>query len=174
MSKEVRCSTCGKIHSLESSELVFELPDVIFALTEEVRAQRCDLSADYCALDRERFFLRGLLPFPVKGRSIAYRIGVWAEISLSDFKRVYDRWGDPDQFNEPRIPGVLANNLPLQKRDTLGLAVSIQLTGPKTRPEYFVQDLEHELHTEQQLGIDQHRALEYSDRGLHSSHGERS
>ena len=171
MSKEVQCSECGKTHSLESSELVFDLPDEIFSLTEDVRVQRCDLSAEFCALDRERFFLRGLLPFPVKGRSDPYRIGIWAEITLSDYKRIYDLWSDPEQSSEPRISAALANKLPLHKDNSLGLAISIQLTGPKTRPEYFIEVMEHELYAEQQLGIDEHRALEYSDRALHSSRG---
>ena len=171
MSKEVQCSQCGRSHSLESSELVFDLPDDIFSLPEDVRAERCDLSAEVCALDRERFFLRGLLPFPVKGRSDPYRIGVWAEITLGDYKRIYDLWSDRELASEPRMAATLANQLPLQTSNSLGLAISIQLTGPTTRPEYFIEATEHELYAEQQWGIDEHRALEYSDRALHSNHG---
>ena len=47
-------------------------------------------------LDGERFFLRGLLPMPVNGRSAPYRLGVWAEIPSSIYPRIYALWTDPD------------------------------------------------------------------------------
>ena len=163
MSKEVLCSQCGQRHSLESTELVFNWPDEIFSLTEEERAQRCTLGAELCALDRERFFLRGLLALPVKGRSVPYRIGVWAEITLMTYQRIYELWSDPDQSNEPRLAATLANRIPLHQSDSRGLAISIQLTGPTTRPEYVIDAVDHTLYGEQHDGIDEHRALEYSD-----------
>ena len=166
---EVICSVCGKAHSLDQSELYFRLPDDIFELSEEERTRRCDVSDDVCALDRERFFIRGLLPLPVKGRTEVYRIGMWAEVSVEVFGRIYQRWTDPDQADEPRLSGTLANQLPLQPQNTHALAVSIQLIGPKSRPEFFVQAPEHSLHREQTDGIDEHRALEYTDRRLHSA-----
>jgi len=164
MSKEAICSKCGQRHSLESSELVFKRPDDIFSLSEEERAQRCDLGGELCALDRERFFLRGLLPLPVNGRSDPFRIGVWAEITLPVYQRIYDLWSDPNQARESRMAATLANPVPLQTSNTLGLAISIQLTGPRTRPDYFIEAVDHPLYAEQQAGIDEHRALEYSDR----------
>jgi hypothetical protein len=169
MTDVVTCSVCGKAHPLEASEFVFRLPDIIHALSEEERASRCDISADMCALDRERIFVRGLLPLPVSGRRQPYNLGVWAEISMDSFRCIYERWGDPDQANEPRLPGKLANSLPLQEQNTLGLQLSIQLTGPKTRPEFYVQVLNHSLYREQTHGIDEHRAIEYSDRKRHST-----
>jgi hypothetical protein len=69
MTETVACSVCGKVHPIDDIELVFELPDVIYALSEGERATRCDITADVCALDRERFFLRGLLPIPISGRA---------------------------------------------------------------------------------------------------------
>lgn len=169
MTDVVTCSVCGKAHPLEASEFVLRLPDIIHSLSEEGRASRCDISADVCVLDRERFFVRGLLPLPVSGRMQPYNLGVWAEISSDSFRRIYERWSDPGQANEPRLPGTLANSLPLQEEDTLGLQLSIQLTGPKTRPKFYVQVPNHSLYSEQTQGIDEHRAIEYSDRKRHST-----
>lgn len=169
MTESVACSMCGKVHPIDDIELVFELPDVIHALSESERDTRCDISADVCALDRERFFLRGLLPIPVSGRTTPYNIGVWAEISLDTYRRIYARWSDPDQRDEPRLPGALANNLPLQTEDTLGLGVSIQLVGPKSRPKFYVDIHSHPLNREQTRGIDRHRAVEYSSCARHES-----
>jgi hypothetical protein len=164
MTREVACSVCGNVHPVELSELVFRLPDVIHALPEDERTARCDIGSDVCALDRERFFLRGLLPIPVLGRPNPYNAGVWAEISLDTYKRIYERWDDADQGQEPRLPGTLANSLPLQDQQTLGLAISIQLIGPKHRPQFYVEVRGHSLYREQTQGVDEHRAIEYSDR----------
>ena len=168
MNDAVVCATCGKPHPINESELVFSLPDEIYALSAEERSARCDISADVCAVDRERFFLRGLLPLKVSTRSRPYRLGVWAEIASSDYKRIYELWSDPDQSAQAPIPGRLANGLPLHQAPTLGLAISIQLTGPKTRPEFFLARSEHPLFEEQEKGISEHRAIEYSDRSCHS------
>src|ERR1700737_4216874 len=132
MTETVTCSACGKVHPIEDSELVFHLPDVIHGLAADERDARCDIHAEVCVLDRERFFLRGLLPIPVSGRSKPYNIGVWAEVSLETYRRIYERWDDPDQRDEPRLSGTLANDVPLQGRDTLGVEISLQMIGQKS------------------------------------------
>jgi len=97
MTDELTCSQCGKVHPLADSELAIGLPDAIFALSKEERSGRCQIHTDVCVLDGERFFLRGLLPLPVHGRAQAYRVGVWAEISIEVFRRIHALWNDPAQ-----------------------------------------------------------------------------
>jgi hypothetical protein len=162
MNDTVFCSVCGRAHSKSESELTFKRPDVIHALSDEDRESRCKSTDETWLLDGERMFLRGLLPLPVHGRSRRYCIGVWAEVSRDVFARVRALWSDPAQSDEPRMPAVLANELPLVP-SSLGLPVAIQLTGPKTRPEYYLKAIEHPLYSEQALGIDAHRALEYTE-----------
>ena len=170
MRDEVICSVCGKTHSPDASELSFDLPDEIFELSEEERTQRCTISDDVCAIDRERFFIRGLLPMPVNGRMQAYRIGMWAEVSVEVYRRIYQLWSDPSQADEPHLHGVAANQLPLQTQNMRALPISIKLIGPKSRPDFFIQSQEHSLYREQMNGIDEHRALEYTDQGFDSAH----
>lgn len=162
MSDAIACVTCGGIHAINQSELTFGLPDVVFAISEEERSARCEVSADIVALDRERFFIRGLLPLEVATRDRPYNLGVWAEVSPSVFGRIYELWSEPDQGQEPRMPGKLANKIPFHP-DTCNLAVGIQLTGPSSRPEFYLEAVEHSLYGEQSCGIDEHRAIEYSD-----------
>jgi hypothetical protein len=156
------CSVCGRAHSKSESELSFKRPDVINGLSERDRELRCKFTDETWILDDERLFLRGLLPLPVHGRSRRYCIGVWAEVSREAFARIRVLWSDPAQSEEPRMPGILANDLPLVP-SSLGLPVAIQLTGPKTRPEYFLASTEHPFYSEQVMGIDAHRALEYTE-----------
>ena len=93
---------------------------------------RCHISHDVCTSDRERFFLRGLPPLCIDGRTETYRLGVWSEVSKEVYARIYSHWLHRDRAEEPRLPGTLANELPLHEQHSLGLSIAIQLTGPKT------------------------------------------
>ena len=84
------------------------------------------------------------------------------------YRPIHALWSDPAQSDEPRLPGQLANHLPLNEKESPGLPVAIQLTGPKTRLEFYVENVDPPLYVEQTHGIDEHRALEYSQ--PHASH----
>jgi hypothetical protein len=168
MSISITCDTCGKEHPREEIELVFVLPQPIFELSEAQRVQRCDIGTDMCAIDRNRFFLRGLLPIPVKGRTIPYRIGLWAEVDEATFGRIYQLWEDPSQKDEPLLAAILANDVPLVP-STVGIEIDIRLIGPTTRPEFFLRNAAHPLAIEQRGGVDAHRALEYGGRTTRSA-----
>ena len=165
MTGEVICESCGKIHRLEETELAFRLPDPIFALSPEEQDSRCHISDDICAIDQERLFLRGLIPLPVPGREKKYNLGVWAEVDAETFGAIYKLWTDPLQADSGPYSGKLANAVPYFP-NTVGLDLIIRLTGPTTRPEYYLQDKAHGLYLEQKIGISTHRILEYGDRTL--------
>ena len=59
--------------------------------------------------------------------------GVWVEVDEAAYARVHELWGDAAQATEPPFHGVLANNLEGYE-DTIGLAGSVQLTGPTSVP----------------------------------------
>lgn len=162
MNDTVSCSVCGQSHLKSDSELFFERPDVIHPLSQDERDTRCQFTSDAWMLDGERFFLRGVLPLPILEEARRYNIGVWAEVSRDVFARINELWTDPAQAAEPRMPALLANELPLLP-STLGLSVSLQLTGPLTRPEYYVEATEHPIYAEQTRGINAHRSLAYTE-----------
>lgn len=142
-------------------ELSFKRPDYIVALTSEEREVRCKESDDVCVVKWERYFVRGVIPLPVEGHDQPYGIGAWVEISESDFRRTMALWSSDDQSSEPPFDGVLANSIPNHSA-TIGLAVTVALTGPSTRPDIIVADAAHALYEEQQVGITRHRAYEYT------------
>lgn len=162
MTDEIICATCGRTHPVEAGELAFGLPEVVFDLPESERAVRCKIGKEIVSLDDNRFFLRGVLPLKVAGRAREYCLGVWAEVSDDVLSRVRELWSDPDQDQEPRMPGTLANKVPFHS-DTVGLRLAVQLTGLKTRPKFYLDTADHSLCVEQVRGIDEHRAIEYSD-----------
>src|SRR5580704_9304970 len=157
MRDELPCATCGRSHPKSEIELTFRLPDAIFVLSEAERSNRCHMSSDLHVLDRKRFFVRGLLPLPVHGRDAPYRIGIWAEVDEQTFADIYHLWNESAQAECSPFLGSLANDIPTVPT-TLGLPIAIHLTGPKTRPEFFLPNDDHPLGHEQSHGIDSHRA----------------
>ena len=166
MSKVVICSECGEIHPEEEMELTFRRPDVIVALAETDRAVQCKEDNDLCALqgstpDQHRYFVRGTLSLPVQGRNEPYNLGIWAETKKENFDKILELWSHDDQASQPPFDGIVANEIPLQET-TIGLQVSIQLTGVATRPSFKVTNKLHKLYREQLNGISAHQAHAYT------------
>ena len=163
MSDYAACECCGEFHPIDEHELLFRLPDEIFKLSEEDCDIRCRLIEEMAILDETRFFIRGVLPLPVRHRTRPYHLGLWAEVSAEDFTRMFELWGDPAQATEPAISGSLATAVPLHP-ETIGLRVAIQMVGANLRPTLFLMPVEHSLFNEQSRGIHAHRAFEYAAR----------
>jgi hypothetical protein len=161
LSAEAKCSTCGKIHLRDELELSFRRPDAVVALPEAQRKSGVKESDDLCAIGSERFFVRAVLPLPVREWEHPYRIGIWVEVERAAFDRVLELWDDSAQHEEPPFRAKLANDIP-SLQSTRGLPVRLQLTTPKTRAVVLVPECDHGLHREQSLGITAHRASEYS------------
>jgi hypothetical protein len=160
------CTVCGKAHPRENMELTLHRPDAIAALPKEIRSERCKESDDLCTYwgegsESKRFFVRGVLPIPVDGRDVPYRIGAWAEVDKNVFYRIVDLWQKANQSQEPPFSAVLANEIP-PHRDALGLKVQLRLTSPTSRPDLIVLDRSHALYHEQTRGISGHKAYEYT------------
>ena len=94
----------------------YTYPDAYLAIPPEERSIRTIVGSDECKLhdgpdSDPRFFLRVLLPMPVRGEAEACAWGVWAEVSESAFDRTRELWDDPAQFDEPPFTAKLANAL---------------------------------------------------------------
>lgn len=157
----IACAVCGTEHDEEALELGYRRPDAVLAIDADARERDVFENDDICVIDARRFFLRATLPLPVDGRSGNYQIGVWVEVDSPTFDRVGKLWTDPGQAAEPPMSATLANEV-RHHPDSLGQALLLQLTGPKTRPQVFVRNAAYSLGAEQRSGISAHRASEYS------------
>ena len=163
MSQElVKCPCCEKMVLANNIELTYRLPDAIASMSKEDIDSRCKYTNDYVVCDNEYFYLRCILPLPVHDTGRDYCLGVWAQISPNSFNKVWELWDDPNQANEPPMKGLLANSVHLNTgvEDT---EITVQLTGPTSRPSVTIQDKNCSLYQEQLCGITIHRASEYSD-----------
>ena len=169
---KVRCGTCGGEHDLSEMEPSYTYPDAYLALSPDERAIRTTVGSDECRLDGgpnddARFFLRVLLPMPVRGEADACAWGVWAEVNEASFHRTRALWDDPAQHDEPPFEGTLANALTCYSA-TLGLPGEVTLSGPESIPTFVLADgLDHPLAHEQRSGVHPERVVEWLFAHLH-------
>jgi hypothetical protein len=158
----VRCSQCGEEHAV--GEPAFGAPDEVFAIPAAERAERVRGNKDLVILDGTRFFVRAVLPVTVVDQDQCMRWGVWVELSSEDAREVYDRWDDADQAECPPMEAHLANRIPGYP-DTMGEPMSLQLTGPTSRPSAtFPPDATCSFARECLAGVTAHRAAEWVTR----------
>jgi len=158
----IKCSCCGKMVPANNIELTFPMPDDILNLDQKEVNEKCKFNDDIYVYNDEKYYIRCILPLPVHDTSESYCIGVWVELSLSCFNRVWDLWDEEDKTNEPLFSGLLASQIPLTENSQNSKLV-VQLKGVSSRPEVFVKDKSCSLYLEQTCGITMHRAREYSD-----------
>jgi len=160
------CPRCGAEHDLSGMEPSYARPDAYVAVPKTERAFRTSGGKDACRVrdaadSRRQFFLRVLLPVPVRGEDDACSWGVWVEVDEAAFARTDQLWDDPAQANEPPFPATLANSLKGYE-DTLGLRGSVQLTGPTSVPVFtLARSVEHLIATEQREGVYPERVVEW-------------
>src|SRR5688500_8233477 len=74
------CQYCGETHEDLPLDIAFDKPGAYLALPARERKSACKLSADWCIINRERFFIRGCLFVPVPDIADHFVWGVWAEV----------------------------------------------------------------------------------------------
>jgi len=169
---KVRCDTCGGEHDLSEMEPSYTYPDAYLAVPPEERAIRATVGSDECRLHDHpnadpRYFLRVLLPMPVRGEHNACAWGVWAEVSEDAFSRTRELWDDPSQDAEPPFHATLANALTGYSA-TLGLPGHVTLAGPAIVPTFTLAGgLDHPLAQEQRDGVHPERVVEWLFAHLH-------
>lgn len=170
----LRCPTCGEEHDLSDFEPSYRHPDPYLAVAADEREFRTISGSDDCRVrdadDTERrYFLRVLLPVPIRGSAERCCWGVWIEVSEAAFERTRELWDAPaaEQLAEPAFSGYLANALNGYE-GTLGLPGEVQLTGPVTAPIFtLAADLAHPLAVEQRGGVYPERVVEWIAAHVH-------
>ncbi|MFT3986515.1 DUF2199 domain-containing protein [Aestuariivirga sp.] len=155
MPDQFMCSICGKEHLGLVTDYAYRLPDAVWALSEEERAEKAKFTEDLCQFG-ERYFIRGFFPIPFIGTSDDFAWGAWVEVTWQVFQRYLELY-ENDGSAEPRVEGALANELPAYA-NSMGMPVLIQFEDPKNRPSiYLGPDNKSRLANEQRNGIDQAR-----------------
>ena len=169
----IRCAECGKEHDLSGIEPSYRHPDAFLALSEAERESRVRHTKDYCIMysaepgGTPRCFVRGVLPVAILGQSETIGWGLWVEMRPAEFDRVWNLWEDADQSREPPLACWIANRIK-RYSETIGLAASLQLENPSTRPTIrLAAGLDHPFALEAAAGVDLPRSLEWRAWHLH-------
>jgi hypothetical protein len=154
----MKCAGCGKEISEHQTDMGFQLPDIVWQLSEDEKKKRAKFDSDLCRLDMERYFVRGVTLIPFQSRSDAFAWGFWAEVTKDDFFHYVDIY-DKDGSNEPTIRGRLANT-PEGYENLEGYPVIVKFGLPSKRPIFELLPSDHKLYQEQVEGITDQRLHE--------------
>jgi hypothetical protein len=171
------CGVCGTFHDEAMRDIRLSLPDPVFALDDEARERRVEMSDDFCILSDSpeslRFFVRGLIHLPIRrdGNGLGsedFRYGVWVEVDPEGYRRLGERWRDERGHETAPVFGRLANELSSYP-GTDGLGAALQLREVSILPAVVLTDGSHPLAEHQRRGIDEAQANRLAEAVLHES-----
>nr|WP_295106819.1 DUF2199 domain-containing protein [uncultured Caulobacter sp.] len=137
----------------------FALPDEVFALPDADQDEQVRYNDDLCQWG-DRFFIRCILPVPLKDQDDYFGWGVWAEVEAEVFERYLELY-EEDGREEPPHPAKLANRLAPYPGTTQGTRVLVQFQTPDERPTLTLLETDKSrLAQEQRDGIDAARHRE--------------
>jgi len=146
------CPHCGKSHEGDPTDWGWTLPDEVWEIPEDKRKDEAKFNTDLCQWG-ERYFIRAMLPIPFLDREGYFGWGAWVEVEKDGFDAYLNIY-ETDGSDEPRVPGVLANEVP-GYNDLGQCSVEIQFGPSDQRPfVYFTENSTCQMAQEQRNGID--------------------
>jgi hypothetical protein len=160
------CATCGQTHDGLPKAFGPPAPDPWFAIPEEKRSLRAQLSDDLCVLDNRHWFIRGCVDIPILGTEDCFTWIVWASLSQANFDRFLSRWEAEGREEDPPAFGWLSTRIHCYP-DTWLLKTNVYTNPIGARPSVVLEPTDHPLAVEQRDGITPRRASELATRALH-------
>jgi hypothetical protein len=117
------------------------------------------LNEDYCSVDDENCFVRGVIDLPIIGTAESFRWGVWGSLSHANYKKLIEMDGDDKRVDLPPLFSWLSSQIP-EYPDTLSLKMYAHIQEPGTRPIFELEETDHPLSQEHHNGISAERVKE--------------
>jgi hypothetical protein len=117
------------------------------------------LNEDFCVIDDEHFFIRGLLNLPIIGTDQNFGWGLWGSLSRENFKKVLAMYDDSERAKLLPMFSWLSNEIP-EYPTTLNLKMYVHVQKPGCRPLFELEPTNHPLSQEYQNGISSERVRE--------------
>lgn len=149
MALRFKCPKCTAWHS-ELPDIGYDRPYYATGMTDEQKSL-VFLTSDLCVIAETDFFIRCVLPVPIKGTGETFGWGVWSSLSEQNFLR-YQSSYDEDMSDWDPMFGYLSNQLP-DYPDTLLLKLSVQPRARGLRPLLTLEPTDHPLAIDQREGI---------------------
>lgn len=146
-------------------DIGFDAPHYWYTVPEDEKA-RSQLTSDWCSIDGQDFFIRGVLKVPILGTDEALGWGMWTSVSHANFERYIETFDSPSQSELGTFTGWLSNQIP-DYPDMLHLVVRAELQDNHQRPLLGLEPVDHPLANEQRHGITTERLAEILTPYLH-------
>ena len=151
-----QCSTCGEIHE-GLPDIGADKPDMWWAIPEEERDQRINLTSDTCIIDDQSYFIRGVIEIPILNSADSFGFGVWVSQKKENFFTYLEKY---DSAEIGPFFGWLCTRLGCYEQDTISLKTMAHFQGSGQRPRIVLEPTEHPLAVDQHQGITLNRAWE--------------
>ncbi len=164
---EYVCSVCGERHT-GIPDIAYDAPEYYAVLTDDERTKRASLTSDFCIIDNEHYFIRGVLEVPIRGLEQSFRWGAWVSASEKSFRNYQDSKRDREVADEPLFYGWLSNSI-APYEDTLSLKIAVLPRAYSDRPFFELQPTDHPLAVAQRCGIEPSKIQKIIEGSLHDS-----
>ena len=149
-----RCSICGELHD-EIPHLGSDRPDPWWAVPEDERDRRIELTSDTCIIDGKEFFIRGVIEIPVHEHADPFGFGVWVSQKKENF---FAYLKTPDSAEIGPFFGWLCTRISYYQEDSTHLKTMAHFRAGNMRPFIELEPTDHPLTIDQRNGITEERA----------------
>lgn len=143
------CPSCGREHD-DLPDLGADKPDPWYDIPEKERTTRAELASDTCILDREHYFIRGVILIPVRDGDRPFGFGVWVSQKRENFLTYVAK---PDDATIGPFFGWLSTRLSYYEQDTFLIKTMAHFRGKGLRPSIKLEPTDHPLAVAQRDGI---------------------
>jgi hypothetical protein len=151
-----KCSRCDEWHDGPCLDFGYDSP---FYWREELAdderiigdRRASFLDSEFCAVDDEHFFVRGLIHLPILGTGESLRWGVWGSLNRENFEKLRTL-PETEAAELPPMFSWLSTKLP-DYPDTLNLKMYAHPQLHNERPYFRLEETDHPLAQEYRHGI---------------------
>jgi|SRR5579862_1312315 len=168
-----KCGSCEEWHSGPCLDFGYSSPyywknnndQVDYSTSPNEGLAKTFLTTDFCAIDGEYFFVRGLIELPIVGTGEHLRWGVWGSLSRQNFETLFRMDDDPKRVELPPMFSWLSSHV-AEYPETLSLKMYAHIQKPGSRPHFELEETDHPLSQEYHHGITVGRVKEIMLRRL--------
>jgi hypothetical protein len=166
-----RCHSCDEWHTGACLDLSFGAPDYWRDEYEESnrsahlssdwsrKRHKSFLSGDYCAIDDENFFVRGIIHLPIADADESFRWSVWGSLSRQNFDALMQGQNKVELAEFPPMFSWLSTQI-AEYPDTLNLKMYAHVQPLGEPPRFELEPTDHPLSVEFYEGITPQRVKE--------------
>ncbi|MGP8251765.1 MAG: DUF2199 domain-containing protein [Terracidiphilus sp.] len=175
-----KCPSCEEWHYGPCLDFGFSAPSYWsssydrgkrWAVTEQGEIEKSNksfLDEDYCAVDDEHFFVRGVLHLRIVGTDETLRWGIWGSLSRANFEILLKLDASGESANLEPMFSWLSSRIP-DYPDTPSVKMHARIQEPGMRPHFELEPTDHPLAQEFHHGILPERVREIMLRELRNA-----